>query len=286
MTVRAGLVALIGAFIAACSPLSLYNRLAPRDAGAHKVVQDIAFGADQRQRLDVYRPKGAVKPQIIIFIYGGSWSSGKRQDYGFIANVFAARGYVTVLPDYRLVPKVRFPAFIDDGAAAVAWITKNAATYGADPRQIFLIGHSAGAYTVAMLGLDATYLKKASVDASNIRGVIGLAGPYDFYPFDVQATIDAFGQTAEPLTTQPITYVRADAPPMLLLHGAADKTVRPRNSESLGQKLRDIGALVDTKIYPKLNHVSLLLALTPSLRKRAPVLEDVEAFIAVHSMDK
>jgi acetyl esterase/lipase len=283
MIVRAGLVALISAFIAACSPLSLYNRFAPRDAGAYKMARDIAFGTDQRQRLDVYSPKGAAKPPVIIFIYGGSWSTGKRQDYGFMANVFAARGYVTLVPDYRLVPKVRFPAFIDDGAMAVAWAIKNAATYGADPEQIFLIGHSAGAYTVAMLGLDATYLKKAGVDSSSIRGVIGLAGPYDFYPFDVQATIDAFGQTAEPLTTQPIMYVRADAPPMLLLHGAADKTVRPRNSESLGQKLRDVGAPVETIIYPKLSHSGLLLTLTPLLRQRAPVLQDVEAFIVAHS---
>jgi acetyl esterase/lipase len=280
---RAGLAALLGGVAAACSPLSLYNRLAPRDAGAHKVAQDIAFGADPRQRLDVYRPKGAVKPPVIIFIYGGSWASGKRQDYGFMANVFAARGYVTLVPDYRLVPKVRFPAFIDDGAAAVAWATKNAATYGADPEQIFLIGHSAGAYNAAMLGLDASYLKNAGVDASHIRGIIGLSGPYDFYPFDVQASIDAFGQTEKPLATQPISYVRADAPPMLLLHGAADKTVGPHNSRSLDEKLRGVGAAVTTKIYPKLSHSGLLLTLTPLQRKRAPVLQDVEAFIAAHS---
>jgi acetyl esterase/lipase len=280
---RAWLAALLGGCVAACSPLSLYNRLAPRDAGAHKVAQDIAFGADPRQRLDVYRPKGAIKAPVVIFVYGGSWASGRRQDYGFMANVFAARGYVTVVPDYRLVPKVRFPAFIDDGAAAVAWTTKHAASYGADPQQIFLVGHSAGAYNVAMLALDASYLKNAGVDSGRIKGVIGLSGPYDFYPFDVPASIDAFGQTAEPLTTQPISFVRADAPPMLLLHGAADKTVGPHNSKSLDAKLHGAGAAVTTKIYPKLSHSGLLLTLTPLRRKRAPVLKDVEAFIAAHS---
>jgi acetyl esterase/lipase len=280
---RVASVVLLSSLIAACSPLSLYNDLAPRDAGAHKIAKDIAFGADARQQLDVYRPKGAVKRPVIIFIYGGSWSSGKRQDYAFIANIFAARGYLTLVPDYRLVPDVRFPTFVEDGAAAVAWATKNAATYGADPTQIFLIGHSAGAYNIAMLGLDATYLRNAGVDASFIRGIIGLSGPYDFYPFDVKATVNAFGQTALPLTTQPISYVRADSPPMLLLHGAADKTVRPRNSVSLGEKLAKTGAPVETKIYPKLSHAGMLLALTPLLRKRSTVLQDVEAFIAAHT---
>jgi acetyl esterase/lipase len=283
---RIAIIMLLSSLIAACSPLGLYNSLAPRDAGAHKIAKDVAFGHDRRQRLDVYRPKGAVKPPVIVFIYGGSWSSGKRQDYAFIANIFAARGYLTVVPDYRLVPDVRFPAFVEDGAAAVAWAAKNATTYGANPKQIFLVGHSAGAYTVAMLGLDAAYLKNAGVAPGTIRGVIGLAGPYDFYPFDVQGSVDAFGQTAEPLTTQPITYVRADAPPMLLLHGAQDKTVRPRNTESLGQKLSDVGAPVETKIYPRLSHSGLLLALTPLLRKRTPVLQDVEAFIVAHSVQK
>ncbi len=283
MPPRVAFVMLFSSLIAACSPLSLYNGLAPRDAGARKIAKDIAFGADARQRLDVYRPKGAVKRPVIIFIYGGSWSSGKRQNYAFIANIFAARGYLTLVPDYRLVPDVRFPAFIEDGAAAVAWATKNAATYGADPAQIFLIGHSAGAYNVAMLGLDAAYLKNAGVDASSIRGIIGLSGPYDFYPFDVKATVNAFGQTALPLTTQPITYARADSPPMLLLHGAADKTVRPRNSLSLGERLAKTGAPVETKIYPKLSHAGMLLALTPLLRKRSTVLQDVEAFIAAHT---
>ncbi len=283
MVRRIAIVMLFSSLIAGCSPLSLYNGLAQRDAGAQKVAGDVAYGLDPRQRLDVYRPKGAIKPPVIIFIYGGSWSSGKRQDYAFIANVFAARGYLTLVPDYRLVPDVRFPAFVEDGAAAVAWATKNAATYGADPAQIFLVGHSAGAYNVAMLGLDARYLKNAGVDAARIRGIIGLSGPYDFYPFDVRATVNAFGQTAAPLTTQPITYVRADAPPMFLLHGADDRTVRPVNSLSLGEKLAKVGAPVTTKIYPGLSHAGMLLALSPLLRKRRTVLQDIDAFITAHT---
>jgi acetyl esterase/lipase len=284
LMVRTGLMAFISILIAACSPLSLYNGLAPRDDGAVRAARDVAYGPTPRQKLDVYRPKGAAKPPVIIFIYGGSWSWGKRQNYAFLANVFAARGYLTLVPDYRLVPKIRFPAFVEDGAAAVAWAVKNAATYGADPTQIFLVGHSAGAYNVAMLGLDSRYLKSAGVDPKIIRGVIGLAGPYDFYPFDVKATVDAFGQTPDPATTQPITYVRADAPPMLLLHGGKDNTVRPYNSESLRDKLAATGARVSGKIYPKLSHSGILLSLTPLMRKRAPVLQDIDAFMAENTV--
>jgi acetyl esterase/lipase len=283
MRVRTGFIALMSTWIAACSPLSLYNNLAPRDGGATRAARDVAYGPAPRQQLDIYRPKGATKPPVVIFIYGGSWQWGKRQDYAFLAHVFAARGYLTLVPDYRLVPQVRFPAFVEDGASVVAWAVKNAAAYGADPAQIFLIGHSAGAYNVAMLGLDGRFLKGAGVNPKIIRGVIGLAGPYDFYPFDVTATVDAFGRAPVPLATQPITFVRADAPPMLLLHGGKDKTVRPRNTLSLGDKLTATGAQVNTRIYPKLAHSGILLALTPMMRKRAPVLQDIEAFMAANT---
>ncbi len=273
-------MAILSGLLSACSGLSLYNNLAPRDAGATRVEQAIRFGSAPRQKLDVYRPKGAVKPPLIMFIYGGSWANGRRQDYSFIASVFAARGYVTIVPDYRLVPNVRFPAFIDDGALAVAWASQNAARYGADPSQIILIGHSAGAYNISMLALDTRFLKAAGVDPKVIRAAIGIAGPYDFYPFDVKATIDAFGQASDVNATQPISFVRADAPPMLLLHGGKDDTVRPRNTQSLGQKLQGAGAKVDVKIYPTLSHSGILLALTPTFRKRAPVLTDIEDFLA------
>jgi acetyl esterase/lipase len=275
---------MLTALLAACSPLSLYNGLAPRDSGSVRAGHDIAFGVGTRQRLDVYRPKGAVKPPLVIFVYGGSWADGKRQNYAFIASVFAARGYVTIVPDYRLVPEVRFPAFVEDGAAAVAWAVKHAKDYGADPSQIFLIGHSAGAYNVAMLGLDAQYLRAAGVDAKAVRGVIGLAGPYDFYPFDVAASVNAFGQTPDPKTTQPITYVRNNAPPMLLLHGSEDTTVKPRNTLSLTRKLEDVGAPVQSHVYTGLSHAGILLALTPPFRKRSNVLADVDAFMAAQAV--
>lgn len=269
---------------AACSPLTTFNTLVPKDKAQARAERDIAYGKDARQKLDVYPagPRTGSAP-VVVFIYGGGWNNGRRQDYSFAGRALAAQGYLTVVPDYRLVPQVHFPAFLEDCAAAIAWAQANAARLGGDPSRIFLIGHSAGAYNGAMIALDTRYLRAAGGDPAHIRGVIGLAGPYDFYPFDPGAAQNAFGQAPDPAQTQPITFVRADAPPMLLLHGQEDKVVRIRNATSLGEKLNAIGGRAEVKIYPGADHPDLVLALSKPLRKRAPVLADINAFIAAQS---
>jgi acetyl esterase/lipase len=266
--------------VAACGKLRSFDALVPYDAGGRKIAADIAFGPDARQRLDIYAPKQAsAEPRpVIVFIYGGSWASGSRKDYGFAAHALAAEGFVTVVPDYRLVPAVRFPDFIDDGAAAVKWVQDNIAQHGGDADRIVLMGHSAGAYITMMLALDARYLAHAGADSRKIKGVIGLAGPYDFYPYDVPATVNAFGAAPDPAQTQPINFVRADAPPILLLTGEADTTVRPRNSKALAAKLQQAGAPVTLKLYPKVSHAEILLSLSRPLRGRAPALADAMDF--------
>ena len=104
---------------------------------------------------------------MIVFFYGGGWVSGSRQEYGFAARAYAARGFLVVVPDYRLVPTVRFPAFVEDGALAMRWARDNVARYGGDPGRITIAGHSAGAYIGAMLGLDRRYLAAAGVPPRN-----------------------------------------------------------------------------------------------------------------------
>jgi len=150
-----------------------------------------------------------------MFIHGGSWRNGRKDDYGFAGAALAALGFLTAIPNYRLAPEVRFPTFIEDCAAALRWVQDNAAAYGGDPSRIVIAGRSAGAYNTMMLALDPRYLMGAGVDASAVKGVVGLAGPYDFYPFDVAATQDAFAGAPDPTLTQPIYFARADAPPLL-----------------------------------------------------------------------
>ena len=88
-----------------------------------------------------------------MIFYGGGWEDGSRADYRFAAMALARRGVVVMVPDYRLYPDVRFPDFIADGARAVRWARRNAIEFGADPRLLFSVGHSAGAYIAAMLKL-------------------------------------------------------------------------------------------------------------------------------------
>jgi len=267
-------------FLTACTPsLGTFDALAPRDAGARRVARDVAYGNGPRKRLDVYAPveRAAALP-VIVFIYGGSWDSGSKDDCEFLGAALSSRGFVTVLPDYRLVPEVRFPSFLEDCAAAVRWASDHASAYGGDPQRVVLVGHSAGAYNAIMLALAGDYLRNAGVSARAIRGAVGLAGPYDFLPFDVDATRNAFGQAPDPLLTQPTHFARADAPPLLLLWGEDDTTVGPRNLEGLARAHRAAGGEVETKIYPNLTHVGIMLALSRPFRGRAPVLDDVTAF--------
>jgi len=276
---RRALLAALPLF-AGCTPsLGTFDALAPRDAGATRVARDVAYGEGPRRRLDVYAPAERDGPlPVIVFIYGGSWSSGDKDDYEFVGAALASRGFVAVLPDYRLVPEVRFPGFIEDCARAVRWVSSHIGEYGGDPRRIVLVGHSAGAYNAIMLALASDYLREAGVDAGSIRGAAGLAGPYDFLPFDVDATRNAFGQAPDFLLTQPVHFARADAPPLLLLWGGDDTTVGPRNLESLARVQRAAGGNVETRIYPNVTHVGIMLALSRPFRGRAPVLSDVTAF--------
>lgn len=264
--------------LTACSPLRTFNAVIPKDRGTAQVGRDLAFGADRRQRLDLYRSTTSATPSqlpIIVFLYGGSWSSGEKGGYRFVGQALAARGFLVAVPDYRLVPQVRYPAFLEDNAAAVRWVVANAARYGGDPTRIVLVGHSAGAYNAAMLALDPRWL---GAERRVVRGWAGFAGPYDFLPLDGPITQATFGQAGNLQATQPINFASRDDPATLLLHGAKDRTVLPRNSERLGARLAAAGVKARVKLYPGLGHVGIVTAIARPFRGRAPVVDDVAAF--------
>lgn len=271
-----------GGLAAACSPLRAFNTLAPSDGGVRQVARGLAFGDGPRQGLDAYAPTGpgdsGLRP-LVVFFYGGSWSSGRRQDYAWVGRALAAQGFVAVLPDYRLVPEVRFPAFVEDGAAAVALARARAGSWGADPDKIVVAGHSAGAYIALMLAMDGRFLERADVPRVALRGAAGLAGPYDFYPFEANSARAAFGEAADPVATQPVNFAGGDEPPLWLASGDADTTVRPRNSSALADKVRAAGGQAELKLYPGIDHVGIALALSRTFRGRAPVLADLSAFV-------
>lgn len=267
------------ALLSACSPLGLLNTFTPADAGSRLAASGIAYGPDERHRLDVYVPEqGEGRAPVMVFLYGGGWNNGDRVDYGFVGRAFAAQGFVTIIPDYRLVPQVRFPAFVEDGALALRWVREHIAAYGGDSAGIALSGHSAGAYNAMMLALDRRFLVRAGLPSSFIRSVVGLAGPYDFLPLDDPRSIAAFGDYTRPAETQPISFASGRAPRVFLASGDQDETVRPRNSVSLAEKLRAAGATVELKTYSGLGHAGIMLALNTSFRSRAPVLADIVRF--------
>jgi acetyl esterase/lipase len=272
------LFALLPLLLGACSPLTAFNTLVPKDRNGTAVARGEAYGPHARQRLDLYAPRkleaGARLP-VIVWFYGGSWNSGERGGYAFAGRALAARGFVVAVPDYRLVPEVRYPAFLEDSAAAVRWVRANVARHGGDPDRIVLAGHSAGAYNAAMLALDPRWL---GADRAAVKGLVGLAGPYDFLPLDVASTQQAFGQVADLPSTQPVNQAGEGDPPALLLAGADDTLARPRQSARLAQRLSEAGVRAETKLYPGIGHVGIMTALSKPLRGKAPVLDDVSAF--------
>ncbi|WP_324806484.1 alpha/beta hydrolase [Sphingomonas sp. LY29] len=272
--------------LAACSPVRLLDS-ASKVSGdrARLAAGGVRFGPDPRHLLDVWVPRtrSTAPLPVVVFFYGGGWVAGERGDYGFAARAFAARGFVAVVADYRLVPQVRFPTFIQDGALAMKWVRDHVAQYGGDPRRISLSGHSAGAYIAAMLTLDRHYLRDVGVDPAIVRAAALLSGPYDFYPFTESRGRDALGRWPRPEETQPISFARADAPPMLLGHGTADTVVRPYNSQKLADRLRRLGAPVDLRLYPGKSHVDTVKSLSPLFRGSTPALADSVAFLTAHS---
>lgn len=237
------------------------------------------FGADPRHRLDVYSPRDSRAAPVVVFWYGGSWRRGERSQYRFVAEALVRQGYVVVLPDYRLTPEARFPDFVDDAALAVAWVAANIGRHGGDPTRIFAMGHSAGAYNAAMAGLDPSYLARAGAPAGAIKGVIGLSGPYDMASLRGRTIDAAFGPASSQPDAQPARFARHDAPPVLLIHGAKDSLVPPAHAEHLAGALRDAGARVDTRLYPDVAHIDMVLGLSSRLRGGSPLLADIAAFV-------
>ena len=274
---RRPLLALGAALSAAgCSPVQILNDLSP----SRLVADGVPYGTDARQRLDIYAPTGEPGPfPVVVFLYGGGWTSGDRAMYRFLGGSFASKGFVTVIPDYRLFPAVRFPSFLQDNAAAVRWTRDNIGRYGGAPGPLFLMGHSAGGYNAAMLALDPQWLGGVGMDRHELRSTIGLAGPYDFLPLDTDE-LRAIFAPADPISrSQPINFVDGRASPMLLLAGTADTTVDPGNTLRLAASIQAVGGAVEHRLYPGLGHEELVGSIGVPLRFLAPTLRDCVAFM-------
>jgi acetyl esterase/lipase len=265
-----------------CSPVAVLNQLTP--SGTYLRTPDVAYGPDPHMRLDVYRPSSLpADAPVVVFFYGGSWSSGGREEYLFVGEALASRGIVTVIADYRLYPEVRYPEFLKDCAAAVAWTFQHVAQYGGNPDRIFVAGHSAGAYNAAMVALDPRWLAPWNLKPSQLAGFVGLAGPYNFLPIVDEDIKPIFGAPNTPLDSQPIAHVTGPAPRTLLLVARSDRFVFPdRNTEVLAARLREQGDPVTVRSYGGVSHTTLIGSMARPLRVLAPVLDDFSSFVLAH----
>lgn len=233
--------------------------------------------------LDLYCPQQATGAPLVVFLYGGKWTAGKRNWYRFVGTALAERGIAVAIPDYRMYPAVRFPAFVEDAARALAWVRQHARDCGADPDRIFIAGHSSGAHIGMLLATDARYLAAVGMKPRDLAGAIGIAGPYDFLPSTDTEITDTFGPQERYPESQPVNFVDGDEPPVLLLHGVDDKRVWLQNSARLAQRLEAAGVPVTLKPYPGVSHSGILLAFSRQFRGGAATLEDVVAFVQERS---
>jgi acetyl esterase/lipase len=276
-----------------CTDFDLLDAAVP-DCGYVR-TRDVSYGPLPRQKLDVYRPTRPVPAappgtggrssaragaRVVVFFHGGAWRAGDKDDYRFVGQALASRGFVVVLPNYRLYPLASFPAFVEDAALAVRWARDNAAQFGGDPDHLYLMGHSAGAHIGALLTLDGRYLQAVGLDRSALRGTAALSGPYDFDPAPDDRALFGMKQTdaAPPVRIEPIRFVDGREPPMLLIHGLKDKVVGPEQAERLAERIRAAGGEVRLIEYPDRAHVGVVLALAWPFRWLAPVLDDCTAF--------
>lgn len=261
-----------------CSAADLVNWTASRQG--YSVQSNLSYGSGPRRSLDLYVPE-TVRPgsPLVVFIYGGNWDSGDKETYLFVGQALASRGYITAIPDYRVYPEVGFPGFVEDVAAAVAWVAGNRNLVNGVSRPIVLVGHSAGAQIALLLTLDKHYLAEAGAPVcQTIAAAVGMAGPYDFLPLKEERYKRIFPEATR-AASQPIAFADGKTPPVLLLVGEADETVDPGNTARLAARIEQQGGLIQTRTYPGIGHVGLVGAFARPFRGRASVLDDIDAFI-------
>jgi acetyl esterase/lipase len=275
---------LLGVLLSGCSPLAYINLQVSRNM---EVARDIPYGAEERQVLDVYTRQDVPNKGTVIFVHGGYWDEGSKNDYPFLADSLTEQGFTTVVVNYRLVPIVTFPSYLEDVALAVKWTTDNIADYGGNTQNIFLMGHSAGAHIAALVAFDERYLQNLGLSNRDLRGFIGFAGPYDFLPIDPDdfRAKAALGPEEGYADTQPINFVDSADPPAFLAVSPTDTTVNPNNTLRFAAKIREVGGSVEEHSYDGVDHITILGALGRASRfLNAAVLEDVASFLDTKSI--
>ncbi|MDN3451972.1 MULTISPECIES: alpha/beta hydrolase [unclassified Psychrobacter] len=284
-----GSIALATQNAQALSPLAIVNGITT--SGGVGVSKDILYGDEPSQDLDIYYPKPltqAMKAQsaiedtypMVVFVYGGSWENGTKEEYAFVGQSLAKAGYVTAVINYRKAPEHVYPDYVEDAAQAIAWSMDNAASLHADPSRLAVIGHSAGAFNAVAAVSNEDFLAPYGMKPTDIAAVIGIAGPYsyDFTQFD---SASAFPADATPDQIMPDRQIKGAQPPYLLLTAEKDKIVHDTNTIKMTEALKKAGVTVENGKIEGASHATSIGAMAPPLRW----LNDVRAQVLTY-LDK
>lgn len=240
------------------------------------VTADVAYGPLPRQKLDIYAPAdGDDGGPVLVFFYGGTWQNGSKAYLRAIGEAVAVKGITFVVPDYRLYPRVVFPAFVEDCALAVSYVWRNLRAADGTPRAIFVGGHSAGAYNAGMVAFNQQYLAADAVPAGTIKGFVGIAGAYAPIIFDHSGLEEIFPE-AERQRSAIVDFVDQRDPPMLLIGGGADRIVSIRHVHALADVAAEAGLEVTVSVYPGFDHMGVYFAM---MDPHSAISRDITTFI-------
>jgi len=244
----------------------------------------IAYAEEhERQQLDLYLPKHEAPSACVMFVHGGTWKSGHKDDYAFVGQTLAAHGIATAVVGYRLFPEVKFPEFTNDVAQALGWLQRNGEQHGVNIDQgVVMIGHSAGAHLASLVALDPIYSNQFGFSPSFIQGVIGLAGIYSFRPENSELMSEIFQPAASPndfFEAKPINYLKGGGVPLYLMHGRKDQTVVCQSAERMFKNAMLAGHPVDIHVEEKYGHVRPLLDFLSVMPNHRRFMKKITGFI-------
>jgi acetyl esterase/lipase len=264
------------------------GKQAAKKSNVPSVEADVPYadGGDQ-QKMDLYLPAGQGFATV-VFTYGGGWHSGSRKSVSPIGKKLQSLGYGCALLSHRLSPKDKFPAQIEDVAAAFAWVKKNIGSRGGDPKQIVVMGHSSGAQLSLLLASDPKYLAKHKLSLGDIAAVIGLSSPIDLEPRKDRSGFgdalmrghgaDVFGRDVAVMKdASPIQHLTKDLPQTLLIVGERDFLMLEGDARRYADKAKSLGRTVPVVVVKGCNHMQVVGSL---LEDRSPVQENVLAFLS------
>ncbi|MGC1509712.1 alpha/beta hydrolase [Ketobacter sp. MCCC 1A13808] len=250
-----------------------------------KAIRNLHYGPEPGQSLDIYLPGDDFRGIQMVFLHGGSWQSGHKDEYAYLGAALAAFGISCAVVGYRLFPQVRYPQFVEDVAHAISWLRRDGLRYGFSDAPVYLMGHSAGAHIACLMAMDDRYRDIAGLEEGSVAGVIGLSGVYRFKPETSAVYMDIFAAAQADLeTVKPINYVGKDKVPLLMLHGDADEVIGIRNAQQMLEAARKAGQPAVLHSQPGYGHARPIFDFLPFMPNHQKMMAVILSFVSSRSV--